>query len=1131
MSNDDITKSLFEGISDNDIWKLIESFFTEKGAVSNQTESYNDLVINQIPSYVNITPEIPLENKTIKFRNIAFEHPVSPSDIEGSKPIYPLECIHRSITYASNMYVDIHETTAQGENIRKKVFFGSIPVMIKSALCNVSKLSEKDKFDKHECPFDEGGYFIINGQKKMLISQERVVYNKIQTHTKKRTGTKYDCYSETRSTVPNGIQSTFQVGFSENTKLVTCFIPYSNNPQLIHLNVVFFALGVKNVKDIFTMICGENPSHDEVEFIIPSLEKITFMDQETSIMNIGRCGDGKKDEKKPNGKKSGDEKKPKPIIDRKSILLKQGKYIIENEILPHLGKDNTGIKLDYIVFMIKKMIRVSIGKAEPEDRDDYDNKRIETTGSMMFSQYCSSFKKFRKDIITTCEKNDSGNVDICTIMKVSTITTAITTCILDRNWSNKNRKGVAQTFEQLNFTSNLSSLRRLAVPIGEGGTVIAPRNLHGSHWFVVCPSETPEGKKCGVIKNLSVTATISLATNSYVGELFSDEISITKEDDKTVMVMENGRLLGYTNSAGGFITDFVGYRRSGDIPSSVSISFVSEENVVYIWSDAGRLMRPVFVVENGKHLFTKDHISKIKSGKLQWSELISCGVIELLDKSEDKNAYIACSIDEINDEHTHSEIDPALMFGIAGSLIPFPDHNQSPRNCYQCAMSKQAIGIHALNYDSLMSGTFNVLDSPQKPICNTRSSGITKFDEIPSGQNAMTAIVPILGYSQEDSLNFNQAAIERGLFRIMRYYHYFAVVKSHAKESFDIPTKDKCGRVMGDTRHITEDDFCVSPGQKLKKGDVIICKISQGKDGKYFDHSIIYEHELPGIVRKVQVGTDGENYPFVRVSVVQTRTPALGDKFASRSAQKGTMGMMFKQEDLPFTCDGTVPDILLNPLALPSRMTLGQMIECLSGKAIVAGKISPGKDDSILRRSVHEIFSDCSPFRKDFSLSAINSELKRLGYNMFGDEMMINGVTGEPLKCLVFFGPVFYQRLKHMAIDKIHARARGGKTMLTRQPKEGRAVGGGLRIGVMEVDTFKAQGASNFLVDRMMEQSDEFKMWVCNICGLQATFYDGKGECKVCNTEDVKQIRIPYGTKLLIQELMGMGISTRMIIK
>jgi DNA-directed RNA polymerase II subunit RPB2 len=697
-------------------------------------------------------------------------------------------------------------------------------------------------------------------------------------------------------------------------------------------------------------------------------------------------------------------------------------------------------------------------------------------------------------------------------------------CILDRNWSNRNRKGVAQTYEQLNYTSSLSALRKLSVPIPESGTVIAPRNLHGSHWFVVCPAESPEGKKCGVIKAIALLSQITLKTEVNISELFSDDI--LPLDNRRCKLFVNGDLVGVLECHGDFIAKFISMRREGMFIGA-SISYVEKENVVYIWSDAGRLIRPVLVVENGEHLFTKDHAEKLKNGDLIWSDLIQNGIVELIDKSEDKGLFIASSIDTITDEHTHAEIDPALMFGVAGSLIPFPDHNQSPRNCYQCAMSKQAIGRHALNTDQVMSGIFNTLDTPQKPLTKTRASTATHYDDLPSGQNAIVAIAQLEGFGQEDSIIMNGSSIDRGFMRMTRYYTFVASIKTYDGELFRIPSDEDCVRLSGNPDKL-EEDCCAGPGQRVVKGDILIGKVRRTKDGmkEYVDCSITYDHHFPGVVRKVQYGTDGDGNPYIRMSVTQTRTPAIGDKFASRAAQKGTVGMIYRQEDLPFTNEGITPDIIMNPLALPSRMTIGQLIECLSGKALVC----ENKGDEVLDESITSLFSDCTPFRKKFSLENIVERLRSLGYDGLGKEMMINGMTGEPMESLIFIGPVYYQRLKHMVIDKIHARSRGGRTNITRQPTEGRSLGGGLRIGVMEVDTLSAQGASNFLVDRLMEQSDEFKMWVCEICGLPAIHDGEEGCCNVCNTTKVKQIRIPYGTKLLTQELMGMGIATRMLV-
>jgi DNA-directed RNA polymerase II subunit RPB2 len=556
-----------------------------------------------------------------------------------------------------------------------------------------------------------------------------------------------------------------------------------------------------------------------------------------------------------------------------------------------------------------------------------------------------------------------------------------------------------------------------------------------------------------------------------------------------------------------------------------------------IFTDAGRVMRPLFVVETnyqkpnrGCLVLNKTHVQKLlddkdidthglndedtANAKFGWRGLIHSGVVEYLDAEEEETAMIVMTPDDLvewrdivaglpapeaNDKdrhrrfkpkpnpaiaaYTHCEIHPSMILGICASIIPFPDHNQSPRNTYQSAMGKQAMGVALTNYALRMETMMNVLYYPQKPLATTRSMEYLKFRELPAGQNAIVAIASYSGYNQEDSVVMNQSSIDRGLFRSLFYRSYTEQEKRigvNVLEQFEKPTRADTLRLKGGTYDKLDDDGVVAPGVRVSGDDIIIGKTAPiPTDAKELgqktslhtkrDVSTPLRSTENGIVDQVLFTTNTEGLRFVKVRTRTTKIPQIGDKFASRHGQKGTVGLTYRQEDMPFTRDGLTPDIIINPHAIPSRMTIAHLVECLLSKV---GAIS-GKE------------GDATPFT-DVTVDNVSDLLVKGGYQSRGFEIMYNGHSGKKMRAQVFLGPTYYQRLRHMVDDKIHARARGPLQILTRQPVEGRARDGGLRFGEMERDCMIAHGAAAFLKERLFEVSDAYRVHVCDICGLMS---------------------------------------------
>lgn len=663
-----------------------------------------------------------------------------------------------------------------------------------------------------------------------------------------------------------------------------------------------------------------------------------------------------------------------------------------------------------------------------------------------------------------------------------------------------------------------------------------------------CPAETPEGQSIGIVKNLSYLAHVTIPTTSSSIRQFVIPF-MTKIEDivnpielySKIKVFINGAWVGVTNDPLNLYNDMKDKKYKGIINIYTSIVFDYKLGEIRICNDGGRLTRPVLRVKNNKVIITPDIINQLSNNKLVWNDLLtSCrldeSVIEYIDPDEQNCAMIAMkskdeTIDVTRFNYTHCEIHPSTIFGILASCIPFPEHNQAPRNTYQTAMAKQAMGVYATNFDKRMDKTAYILNYPSRPLVETRVMNFLHLNKIPSGCQIHVAIMTHTGYNQEDSVLINKAAIDRGLFLATIHHTEKDEDKNIIRDEIIRckPDKTKTKSIkFGNYEKLNSQGF-IPENSQVENRDVIIAKIIPIKENrndptkpiKYEDQSKTFRTTEETYIDKNYTGRNGDGYNFAKVRVRILRKPTMGDKVSSRSGQKGTIGNIIPECDMPFMANGLRPDIIINPHAIPSRMTIAQLKETMLGKVLLE----------------LGLFGDATSFG-ELDIKTIAQELQRVGMESYGNEIMYNGLTGEQMEMSVFIGPVFYQRLKHMVNDKQHSRAIGPMVNLTRQPAEGRSRDGGFRVGEMERDVMIAHGMSRFCRERLYDVSDKYSLYVCKKCGMTASFNDGNKKgmdftvhlCRTCgNKTDFSRVEIPYAFKLMSQELQTINIATRIL--
>ncbi|KAM0675010.1 DNA-directed RNA polymerase III complex subunit Rpc2 [Gurleya vavrai] len=1203
---------------------LVTSYITEKGLVRQHLASFNYFIQTDI--------------RNIIFANQIVDSDIDPTfylkytDVRVGKPtieenmisynIYPHECRLRDLTYASFIFVDIEYVRNKNVIVKKNVCIGKIPVMLRSSICHLtnsnyeirSKESSENFFKKmNECPLDTGGYFIVKGVERVILIQEQLSKNRILLEDDN------ELQASVISSTHDKKSKTFVI-----YKKGALYLKNNSFSEDIPVVIAIKALGLVCDKEI---VCYVGNEEEVIDLFSLSLEESFRNNVFTEEQALNYISDFIK-------VRYGNTK----IEEARTVMTE---VILPNVICEGLNFRTKGI---YISFMARRILLAQLNKKNNEnvalsdidDKDFVGNKRFELAGQLLSIMFEDLFKKYNTELKKSIDKvlvkqSRAQEFDAVTFLnlQVNIITSAFVRAISTGNWTVKRfrmeKKGVTQVLSRLSYISALGMMSRINSQFEKTRKVSGPRALQTSQWGMLCPSDTPEGESCGLVKNLALLAEITTdsdyeKTRENLIKLGAIDIDIIDDLYKNSYVLFlNGMIIGIVNNPEIFTNNFRELRRKGLIEKFVSIYRIESQKTINVSCDGGRIVRPLIIVKNKKVLVDEKDLNYITEKYKNMEDLIFEGKIEYLDVNESGDSLIAMKSIDIKEETTHLEIAPFTILGTVAGLIPFPHHNQSPRNTYQCAMGKQAMGFIGYNQYKRFDTLLYILTYSQKPMIKSKTIELINFEKLPAGQNAIIAVMSFTGYDIEDALILNKASVDRGFGRCEVYKNYTSTLKRYADGSYDrivrsfndkesnkevidknhknlnkedqknfeskeiekdyefkeknmeskeieknkefnekqksiesteieskeinIESKEKNlkstdllntenlkhkedtekiiskstktennAKSFNDIRHSLLDfDGVAGPGQIISDGQVFVNQQSPtGIANEYKFSGQVYKNRQPSIIDKVIFTRSGDDNFMIKTLIRQTRIPEIGDKFSSRHGQKGVVGLIVPQEDMPFSERGITPDVIMNPHGFPSRMTVGKIIELISGKA------------ALLTGEQREGTAFC-----DAKIEEIERIMEENGYSRSGKDIFYSGTTGRILKGYIFTGPVYYQKLKHMVTDKMHARARGPRAMLTRQPTEGRSRDGGLRLGEMERDCLIGYGASSLLIERLLISSDAFTSYVCKECGIISY----KGMCMMCKKTCTVPVRIPYACKLLFQELMSMNILPKLILK
>jgi DNA-directed RNA polymerase III subunit RPC2 len=1034
------------------------------------------------------------------------------------------------MTYAAPILVDIQYIRDKQRIVRKNVPLGRMPVMLKSSKCRLAGANNTEMEEMNECPLDPGGYFIIGGTEKVILIQEQLSKNRIIVEADE----KNNIISASVTSSTHERKSKTYVTLKKDRILLTHNVLVEGIPIVIILK----ALGGLSDMEIMQLVAGSDGRYQD-EFLVNFDEatKVGVFTQHQALEYIGT--------RVKMGSRRGTFG---PQVRRNHV--EEGLDALANLVIAHVPIEGLDFypKAIYVAMMTRRVLIASHNPKLVDDRDFVGNKRLELAGQLLSLLFEDLFKQFTSGVKMSIDKflkKNNRAVPLDAVHMISNhannIGYGINRAIQTGNWTvkrfNMNRAGVTHVLSRLSYIAALGMMTRISSQFEKTRKVSGPRALQPSQWGMLCTSDTPEGEACGLVKNLALMTHITTNVDEEPVKRWIFTLDAGVEPirnfsgaemhrEGSYIIHINGTPFALTRYPKRFAQKFRTMRRRGWISPFVGININTHFNAVHIATDEGRICRPYIIVKNGKQKLKPEHLRLLQMGKATFDDFLNRGIVEYLDVNEENDALITIYEHQVTQSTTHLEIEPFTVLGAVAGLIPFPHHNQSPRNTYQCAMGKQAIGAIAYNQFNRIDTLLYTLVYPQKPMVISKTIQLIGYDKLPAGQNATVVVMSFSGYDIEDALVLNKASVDRGFGRCQVFRKYTTELQKYPngrRERIGDPENEGEGKVKHRiAKHeALDDDGLAIVGYKVNNGEAMVKKETPldqtstgiGLDrgpGEFRDSSVSYRIADPAYIDKVMISQTEKDTTVIKVQTRQTRRPELGDKFSSRHGQKGVVGIIVDQEDLPFSDSGLSPDIIMNPHGFPSRMTVGKLLECLTGKAsIVHGRPDYGFGDAF----------------RSHPLEEMSQVLVDHGFSWEGKDYFTSGITGEPLEAYVFNGPIYYQRLKHMVQDKMHSRSRGPRAILTRQPTEGRSRDGGLRLGEMERDCLIAYGASQLLLERLMISSDGTEIDICQHCGL----FGYKGYCHTCkSTREVTKMTMPYAAKLLVQELISMNVGVRL---
>lgn len=1119
------------------------------------------------------------------------------------RAMFPNEARMRNLTYGIQVEIDVLIKIRIQDSLRsepvdlapiliERLPLVTLPLMLHSKYCVLHGKPLALLQQMGECPQDEGGYFIVDGSEKILITSQEGAFNTLYIQEQKR-DPQIHYYASILSLDP-ATRYTRRVSFHWTRERVVAHMKKGSvlHPSVLEVSlpgvlkpipvfVLFRALGIQSDQEILKLLFGDMESPEAVylaDMLIPSMTQAAPIYDTWSAMEFIRLltkGFGKHH-----------------VLD-----------VLHNQMFPHVP-DLPNARASFLAYCVRRILRVIKKIDAPPSKDDTRNQRLLTSGFLVQMEFQRIFTRWKDSVNRELSKlynynkasyEDEKFADLFApgnqrhVFQLGFITKELMKSFKGK-WQGTSRgdgdSGFLQALSRLSYLDFMSHCRRVILNFDTSMKLTGPRFLHTSQYGYFCTCETPSGASIGVTKNFSMLTRVSTnsPTKAFIawlftrGGVFPCEAITPAMSALMVPVFVNGGILGYTGNPTILTRVLRLMKRTACLPPLSSSHFDAPTRMISIYMDEGRPLRPLLICEpqGALPVFQKIQASwtamVIGSFPATQSFDISSSffvdpladtpkatledyvktlaphqsLIEYVDPYEQNQILVANYPENIQPETTHMEVHPSTIMGLLGNMIPYPNFNQSPRNQLSASQSKQGVSLYASNFKNRYDNSAHVLCYGEAPLSRTIYQDYVGNGLMPYGQNIILAMGMYSGYNQEDGIIMNADALARGQFRSLYYKSYEAFEENdpQARTQTRIANPRNVPGWLDLKADVDysklDDEGLVRVGEFVDQNTVLVGRYLMNEKGTMRDASLTAQVWTSGRVESVSVMVANTGLRLVKIRVTQDRVPVLGDKFSNRHGQKGTANIFLRGHDMPRTADGIVPDMIMNPTAIPSRMTIGQIHEMMGGQmASVIGAIT-NATAFMTEGSPHEFFG---------------SILEKHGFNQMGNHVLYNGTTGEQIEADIFIGVVYGMRLKHMTEDKWNARGEGRKEQRTHQPTGGRGNEGGLKIGEMERDAILAHGTSSFLQESMMARSDGTNFWICNGCGTIPLYNEGQQlfMCPLCDgpikftgttpndlepipatirsATSFSRVQMPYASALFFQELntfltMGLRVLT-----